>query len=96
MTITLDLTPDVEAYLREKAVREGRGTESIAQALLAQAMRWEAQERAEVIKGLHQGLEDSTAGRVTPLAAWDAKMRAKYNISQDVEPLSDAEADALP
>lgn len=37
MTITLDLTPELEAYLREKAARDGQGTEAAARALIAQA-----------------------------------------------------------
>jgi len=38
MTITLDLAPDIETYLREKAAREGQPTEAVAQALFAQAI----------------------------------------------------------
>ncbi|MGI4790626.1 MAG: hypothetical protein ACRYFS_17465 [Janthinobacterium lividum] len=38
MTITLDLAPDVEAYLRERAARKGQEAEAIVQALLAEAM----------------------------------------------------------
>ena len=35
MTIIFDLEPGVEAYLHEKAVREGQAAEAVAQALLA-------------------------------------------------------------
>ncbi len=38
MTITLDLAPDVEAYLRNRAARKGQEAEAVAQALLAEAM----------------------------------------------------------
>ena len=38
MTITLDLAPDVEAFLRNQATRRGQDVEAVAQALLAEAM----------------------------------------------------------
>ena len=77
MTITLDLEPGVEAYLREKAVREGQATEAVAQALLAWAMAWEAQDQAEALEGVRRGLEAGEAGRVRPAADIFADMRAK-------------------
>jgi predicted transcriptional regulator len=77
MTITLNLEPGVEAYLREKAVREGQATEAVAQALLAWAMEREAQDQAETLEGVRRGLEASDAGRVRPAADVFADMRAK-------------------
>ena len=77
MTITLNLELGVEAYLREKAAREGQATEAVAQALLAWAMEWEAQDQAETLEGVRRGLEASDAGRVRPAAAVFADMRAK-------------------
>ncbi len=38
MTMTLNLAPEMEAYLREKAARHGQQTEAVAQALIAEAM----------------------------------------------------------
>ena len=43
MTMTLDLAPETEAYLREKAAREGQAVEAVAQALLMQAIQTDAQ-----------------------------------------------------
>ena len=77
MTITLNLEPSVEAYLREKAVREGQATEAVAQALLTWAMEWEAQDRVETLEGVQRGLEASDAGRVRSAADVFADMRAK-------------------
>lgn len=42
MTITLDLAPEVEAYLRERAARHGQQAEAVAQALIAEAMARDA------------------------------------------------------
>lgn len=77
MTITLDLEPGVEAYLREKAIREGQAAETVAQALLAWAMAWEAQDQTEALEGIQRGFEASDAGRVRSAAEVFANMRAK-------------------
>lgn len=49
MTITLELAPDSEAYLRAKAEREGQGTEVVAHALLMQAIRSGAQSQQGIL-----------------------------------------------
>ena len=38
MTITLDLTPDVEAFLRNQAARRGQEMEAVAQAVIMEAI----------------------------------------------------------
>ena len=47
------------------------------------------------VEAVLEGLTDSLAGRVTPLAEWDARFRAKYNIRAGAEPMSDEEAQSL-
>ena len=94
MTITLDLAPTSEALLSDLAEQDGQDKTEIASSLLAAALEQAAHEReVEAVLG---GLDDSFAGRVTPLAEWDAKFRAKYNIQADVEPMTHEEAQALP
>lgn len=80
MTITLDLAPEVEAWLREKAARDGREKEVVAQAVLAQALEWEAQERAEAAEGIQRGLDDFAAGRYSPASQVFADIRARHGI----------------
>ncbi len=53
MTITLNLAPDVEAYLREKAAREGQAAEDAAQTLIAEAMERDAVGRRSVLLADH-------------------------------------------
>ena len=77
MTITLNLEPDVESYLREKAAQEGQNEEVVAQSLLAQAVAWNAQDRAEALEGVRRGFAASDAGQVRPAADVFADMRAK-------------------
>lgn len=63
MTMTLDIAPEMEAYLREKAVREGQAAETVAQALLMQAIRNDAQSRQGVLlKGY--GIDPAQAAEI--------------------------------
>jgi predicted transcriptional regulator len=80
MTITLDLAPQVEAQLREKAAREGQDAEAVAHAVLAQALAWEVQERAEAAEGIQRGLDDFAAGRYSPASQVFADIRARHAI----------------
>ncbi len=43
VTIVLDLAPEMEAYLRERAEQEGQAAEAVAHALLTQAIQADAQ-----------------------------------------------------
>src|SRR5260370_33300137 len=76
-TMTITLTPGTEARLREKAEREGREIDAVAEALIAAALEREAQDGAEGIEGLRRGDEAAAEGRERPLAAFFAEQRAK-------------------
>jgi predicted transcriptional regulator len=67
MTITIELGPEVLEQLREKAALEGREPETVAAAVLADALAWEAEDRAEAIEGIRRGLADFKAGRFRSL-----------------------------
>lgn len=75
--MTITITPETEAKLREMAAREGQDMNTIVDALLASAIEWKSLERAEAIAGIQRGLEASAAGRVRPAAEVFAEMRAK-------------------
>lgn len=95
MTITLDLAPAAEALLTDLADQEGQDKREVASLLLAGALEQAARERD--VPAILEGLEDSLAGRVTPLAEWDAKFRARHDIPAgvNVEPMSHEEAQTL-
>ena len=76
--MTITLTPSTEARLREKAEREGQDLNVVAEALIAAALDWEAQERAEAIEGIRRGDQAAAEGRERPLAAFVAEQRAKH------------------
>ena len=94
MTITLDLAPATEALLSDLADREGQDRRMVAASLLAAALERAAHERE--VEAVLEGLADSHACRVTPLAEWDAKFRARHSIPANLEPLSEEELNSLP
>ena len=108
MTITLDLAPEDEAQLTVIAARQGQNADAAAHALftaaLAQAARFREiildEDRTlaaeEEIEAIRLGLEDSFAGRVTPLAEWSAKFRARHNILEGTQAMTHEEALRLP
>lgn len=77
MMTTILIAPETEAKLKEKALREGQDMNTVADALLAAALEWEAQERAEAIAGIQRGLEASDAGRARSAAQVFAEMRTE-------------------
>jgi predicted transcriptional regulator len=76
--MTIMLTPETEARLREKAEREGQDIHAVADALIAAALEWEAQERAEAIEGIRRGEQAAAEGRERPLADFLTDQRAKH------------------
>jgi hypothetical protein len=76
--MTITLTPETEARLREKAARDGQDINAVADALIASALEWEAQDRAEAIEGIRRGDQAAAEGRERPLAAFLAEQRAKH------------------
>lgn len=80
MTITINLAPEEEAKLHQKAVREGLNAEAVAHDVLVQALEWEAQDRAEAVAGIQRGLEDFEQGRFRRFSKFEAEQRAKYSL----------------
>jgi plasmid stability protein len=75
MTITLNLEPGMEAYLREKATREGQATEAVALALLTQAVQNDASNSQEILL-MEQGINPVQA---TELRAKFASFADEWN-----------------
>ena len=91
--MTVTLTPETETRLRQKAERDGQDINAVADTMLAMVLEWEAEEYADMLKGIQRGLEDSDIGRVRPFAEFAAEMRAKYDLPTH---LSDVEIQAVP
>ena len=112
MTITLDLPASDEARLNDIAAREGQSVDTLAYKMFAAGLadfRPEHPTVADVqpppeveltqeeeIEAIRLGLEDSFAGRVTPLAEWSARFRARHNIPEGARAMTHEEALRLP
>ncbi len=63
MSITINLTPELEARLREKATQQGQDISLVVTELLAKVLEWETADTEAAIKGIQQGLDDFENGR---------------------------------
>jgi hypothetical protein len=112
MTITLNLAPEDEAELNDIAAQKGQNADATAYNLFTAALaehRAKHQVPAnmqplpetdltpeEEAEAISIGLDASFAGRVTPLAEWSAKFRARHNIPEGIKPMTHEEAMRLP
>lgn len=79
MSIVLNLSPEVEARLREKAAQQGRDVSLVAAELLVNVLEWEAQEIEQTVEGIQRGLDDFEAGRFRSFYEFAEEQRRKYN-----------------
>jgi predicted transcriptional regulator len=75
--MTIMLTPETEAKLREKALREGTDVNAVAEALISSALENEEMDFQEAVIGIQKGLEASWQGRVRPAQEVLADLRMK-------------------
>jgi predicted transcriptional regulator len=83
MTLTITLPPEAEQQLRERAAREGQDAETVAAAVLVEALAWEARDSAEAIRGIQRGLDDFAAGRFRPFQEFAEEQRRKYDLPKE-------------
>ncbi len=81
--MTIVLTPQTEARLREKAQREGQDTNLVADALIAAGLEWEVEDRASAIEGIRRGDQAANEGRERPLSEFIAEQRQKHGLAAD-------------
>jgi predicted transcriptional regulator len=79
MTIVVTLSPELEDQLREKAIRQGQDVSLVAAELLANILKEEAQDSAEAIKGIQQGLDDFSTGKFRSFDEYSSEQRRKHN-----------------
>ncbi|MEM1170626.1 MAG: hypothetical protein AAGJ08_16470 [Cyanobacteria bacterium P01_H01_bin.35] len=80
MSITINLTPELEARLQEKATQQGRDISLVVSELLARVLDWETADTKEAIKGIQQGLDDFENGRFCSFDEFAEAQRRKYNL----------------
>ena len=80
MTISITLSPEVEAQLWEQAKKRGQDVSLVAAELLRKILEWELEDSQEAIKGIQKGLDDFEAGRFRPFEEFAKEQRQKYNL----------------
>ena len=83
MTIVVNLSPKLEALLRDKAAQKGQDVSLVASELLTNVLEWEITDSEDAIKGIQQGLDDFEAGRFRSFDEFAEEQRHKYNLSAD-------------
>jgi hypothetical protein len=78
--MTITLTPQTEAKLREKADSEGQDMNLLADELLAFALEWDTQDYVESVQGIKRGLEAFAQGRSRSFHEFAQEQRAKHNL----------------
>jgi predicted transcriptional regulator len=72
MTLTLELTPEVETRLHELAARHGQTEEEYALQALHEKSQAEQREFEEAVAGIRRGMADAEAGREISLEDYRA------------------------
>jgi predicted transcriptional regulator len=62
MTITINLRPEIETQLTEKATKQGKDISEIVTEIITRAMELELQDYQETMKSITQGLKDFEVG----------------------------------
>lgn len=80
MTIVVNLSPKLEALLRDRATQLGQDVSLVASELLASALEWEGQDLEQAIKGIQRGLDDFETGKFRSFEDFAEEQRRKYNL----------------
>ncbi len=80
MTIKLNLSPDLEAELQNKASQEGKEINQLITELLTALLEWEIEDSKEAIKGIQQGLTDFELGNYRSFDEFAEEQYGKYNL----------------
>lgn len=80
--MTITLSPQTEARLREKATREGRTPDTVADAILGDVLNAEAQEQTEIASAVQRAMTAANTGREKPLEQYLAAQRAKRGLPE--------------
>ncbi len=79
--MTITISPQTEAMLQEQSGRFGQDKDTLADALLQQALEDAARDYEETCQAIAEGLADMDAGRTIPFeevrARWEAEKAAR-------------------
>lgn len=78
--MTITISPETEAKLWDKAHREGRNPDVIADSILGIVLDAEAREEAETAARVQEAMAAADAGREKPLEQYIAEQKAKRGL----------------
>lgn len=81
MTITINLRPEIETQLTQKATKQGKNISEIATEIITNAIELELQNYQETIEGITQGLEYFETGNFRSFEEFTNEQCRKYNLS---------------
>ena len=76
----VNLSPTLEAQLREYAERHGQDPAAALDEVLTDALEWERLDFHDAVEGIREGLEDMEAGRTQPAEEVFEELRVKYGL----------------
>ncbi len=80
MTLVVNLSPELEAQLREKAIRQGQDIDTVVSELIAIVLAEESQDTAEAVRGIQQGLDDFSTGKFRSFDEYADRQHPKHNL----------------
>lgn len=81
MSITLDLSPKIEALLRQRAQSAGQDISQMAIAALTLGLSLEDNDFFEALEGIQRGLDDFERGQFSSLEDFVREQNQKYGLS---------------
>jgi hypothetical protein len=81
MSITLDLPPQIETILRQRAETTGKDIGQIAIAVLAWGLSLNDEDFFETLNGIQRGLDDFDRGQFSTLDDFVAEQNQKYGFT---------------
>jgi predicted transcriptional regulator len=81
MSLTLELPPQVETLLRQRAEATGQDIQHIAVAVLTLGLSLNDEDFFAAIEGIQQGLDDFEQGRFSSFEDFIAEQNEKHGLS---------------
>ncbi|MBC7822290.1 MAG: hypothetical protein H7126_00155 [Candidatus Parcubacteria bacterium] len=83
MAIVVNLSPELEVLLRDRAAQRGQDVDFVVSELLSSVLEWEEQDSENAIKEIQQGLNDFETGRCRSFQDFADEQRYKHNLPAD-------------
>lgn len=80
MAIVINLSPEIETILREKATRQGRDISIVASEMLAKVIEGEVKYIEDAVAGIQRGSDNFDISRFRSFDEFVREQQCKYNL----------------